>query len=676
MNFMKNTILIFIVLFMAATSSYSQKTEANDSIASVHTLPDVTKMGLRHEKLRINKLETNVSGIRSVISPLGEGDPIKWVQNLPGVTTGADGTTAFYVRGSNMGNNLFSLDGVPVYGYSHLFGMTTIVPQSAMQNVSLTKGGFDGKENNFTAAHLNVETRTPVQDRQSSVGLNTFLFSAETEGRLCDGLTYLVSARISPLTWEYRAVRSSLASILGDLDDFKAGVGDVYAKLHWHITQRQQLSASVMGSIDDYSFTRNVDSNESMGWKNGIALLRWQFVGNRTEANVSASYNYYCSEQKQDKVFRGKENHLSLLSSLKEATVEADGKTRINENFKIGYGAKVKFATFEPGQVASIRNKSDVTLADAFVQGEYVIPDRLDIKAFARINHYSNKQDDSKYTDPEAGASIRWSPSKHFAVEGTFDRLVQYYHTLEGLPVGWSLDMIVPTVGYVAPETSLQGGLNFEVNLGHHSLSVGGYYKTLDSLVYYKYAQDLFSGGMAAWQDNVSIGQGKSYGCELLYTFQNRDFYARASYTWSKTDRSGFEDINDGETFHARFDRTHVLNLFGQWKDFSAAFTLQSGHWENGAPKVYTMHVIGGEEWEAHYFNGVNNYHMPMIIHLDLGYQHSFKTSELLHELNLGICNVTNHFNSFMLYYDADKESWTELALLPILPTFSYKVTF
>ena len=673
---MKNTILIFIVLFMAATSSYSQKTEANDSIASVHTLPDVTKMGLRHEKLRINKLETNVSGIRSVISPLGEGDPIKWVQNLPGVTTGADGTTAFYVRGSNMGNNLFSLDGVPVYGYSHLFGMTTIVPQSAMQNVSLTKGGFDGKENNFTAAHLNVETRTPVQDRQSSVGLNTFLFSAETEGRLCDGLTYLVSARISPLTWEYRAVRSSLASILGDLDDFKAGVGDVYAKLHWHITQRQQLSASVMGSIDDYSFTRNVDSNESMGWKNGIALLRWQFVGNRTEANVSASYNYYCSEQKQDKVFRGKENHLSLLSSLKEATVEADGKTRINENFKIGYGAKVKFATFEPGQVASIRNKSDVTLADAFVQGEYVIPDRLDIKAFARINHYSNKQDDSKYTDPEAGASIRWSPSKHFAVEGTFDRLVQYYHTLEGLPVGWSLDMIVPTVGYVAPETSLQGGLNFEVNLGHHSLSVGGYYKTLDSLVYYKYAQDLFSGGMAAWQDNVSIGQGKSYGCELLYTFQNRDFYARASYTWSKTDRSGFEDINDGETFHARFDRTHVLNLFGQWKDFSAAFTLQSGHWENGAPKVYTMHVIGGEEWEAHYFNGVNNYHMPMIIHLDLGYQHSFKTSELLHELNLGICNVTNHFNSFMLYYDADKESWTELALLPILPTFSYKVTF
>ena len=101
---------------LVARSAYSQMTEVNDRIASFRTLPAVMKTELRHEKLRINKLETNVTGLRSVISPLGEGDPFKWVQSLPGVTTGADGTIALYVRGSNMGNNLFSLDGVPVYG--------------------------------------------------------------------------------------------------------------------------------------------------------------------------------------------------------------------------------------------------------------------------------------------------------------------------------------------------------------------------------------------------------------------------------------------------------------------------------------------------------------------------------------------------------------------------------
>ena len=79
---------------------------------------------------------------RRVISPLGEGDPIRWAQGLPGVSTGADGTTAFYVRGGNMGNNLITLDGVPVYGYSHLLGLTTIIPQDVMSETSLLKGGF------------------------------------------------------------------------------------------------------------------------------------------------------------------------------------------------------------------------------------------------------------------------------------------------------------------------------------------------------------------------------------------------------------------------------------------------------------------------------------------------------------------------------------------------------
>ena len=108
---MKRTIIHILSLLSIFFSAHAQNVEQKDSIAKTHTLPDVLVSHTQHEKLTISKLETDVRGIRSVVSPLGEGDPIKWVQNLPGVTTGADGTTAFYVRGSNMGNNLFSLDG-------------------------------------------------------------------------------------------------------------------------------------------------------------------------------------------------------------------------------------------------------------------------------------------------------------------------------------------------------------------------------------------------------------------------------------------------------------------------------------------------------------------------------------------------------------------------------------
>ncbi|MCF0165684.1 MAG: hypothetical protein HUJ89_00670 [Bacteroidales bacterium] len=34
------------------------------------------------------------------------------------------------------------------------------------------------------------------------------------------------------------------------------------------------------------------------------------------------------------------------------------------------------------------------------------------------------------------------------------------------------------------------------------------------------------------------------------------------------------------------------------------------------------------------------------------------------------------NFNPFMLYYDTLSENWKMLELLPILPNFSYKITF
>lgn len=197
----------------------------------------------------------------------------------------------------------------------------------------------------------------------------------------------------------------------------------------------------------------------------------------------------------------------------------------------------------------------------------------------------------------------------------------------------------------------------------------------MDNLVYYKYAQSLFTGALAAWEDHVDIGQGTAYGAEFLYEYQGRGWYTRIAYTLSKTMRHGFLEINDGEPFHARFDRTHVLNATAQWRGFSATVTLQSGHWENGAPQTYPMHVPGAE-WMAKYYSGVNNYQMPTVFRLDLGWQKSFTTGMVSHTVNIGICNVTNHFNPFMLYFDTRTESWKEISLLPILPNFSWRIEF
>ena len=673
------TIAISLLMFPAIMSAQDWDTQHD-------TLTAAVKTDSRRVVESLGKLSTGLEGVRRVISPLGEGDPIRWAQGLPGVSTGADGTTAFYVRGGNMGNNLITLDGVPVYGYSHLLGLTTIIPQDVMSETSLMKGGFEGGSSNFTAGHLAITTRDPSRERfRMSAALNNFLASVSLETPINDKMSFMFSGRISPLAWEYKAIRGMLPDLLGGFDDFGTGVGDLYGKFRWQTGKRSVLNASILGSMDGYSFTTADNADEKMGWNNMIGIVSWHVDGNRSFMDFRASVNRYASSQEQHKEYRGVMNHLTLRSSLTEYMLSFDRTESMFKAFKIDYGTKFRIAEFAPGQVASQNNKSNSFLGTAYLQGRFDIDGKLSLRATARGHYYRNFKDkDVKEGneiikpgrfDVDASASLKWNIFKYLSLEATFDRMVQHYHTLEGLPVGWSLDMIVPSSREIVPENALQGNIGFSSQIGKHTVSAGGFYKQMNDLVYYKYAQSLFSGGMASWESDVDLGKGTSYGAEFMHEYVGKNLYTRVSYTWSKTNRYGFPDVNAGGEFHARFDRRHMLNAVAQWKGFSAAVTLQSGHWENGAAETYPMHVPGAE-WTADYFSGVNNYHMPTVFRLDLGYMFSFETGKVKHDVNVGLCNATNHFNPFMLYFDGEKETWNMMALLPILPNFSYRVSF
>ena len=677
-------ILTAMAMLLCAFTASGQITEQHD------TLQAAVKTDSRRVAEAIGRVSTDLDGVRRVISPLGEGDPIRWAQGLPGVSTGADGTTAFYVRGGNMGNNLITLDGVPVYGYSHLLGLTTIIPQDVMSEATLLKGGFEGGSSNFTAGHLAITTRDPDMEKfRMSAAMNNFLASVSLETPINEKMSFMFSGRISPLAWEYKAIQGVLPDLLGGFDDFGAGVGDLYGKFRWQTGKRSYLNVSYLGSMDGYSFgTITEDENdiryqnsEKMGWNNMIGTVSWHLDGARSFMDFKASVNRYTSSQEQHKYYRGVMNHLTLKSSLTEYMFSFDRTESMFKAFKIDYGTKFRIAEFAPGQVASVNNASNTLLGTVYLQGRFDIEDRLSLRATARGHYYSNFKDNAVKGgnvgrfDVDASVALDWKIFKYLSLEATFDRMVQHYHTLEGLPVGWSLDMIVPSSREIGPESALQGNLGFSSQIGKHTVSAGGFYKQMNDLVYYKYAQSLFSGGMASWEEDVDLGKGTSYGAEFLHEYVGKDLYTRVSYTWSKTNRFGFPNINDGGEFHARFDRRHVLNAVAQWKGFSAAVSLQSGHWENGAAETYPMHVPGAE-WTADYFSGVNNYHMPTVFRLDLGYMFSFETGKVKHDVNVGLCNATNHFNPFMLYFDAATEGWKMIALLPILPNFSYRISF
>ena len=57
---------------------------------------------------------------------MSEADVLKSIQLLPGVQNGMNGTSGLYVRGGGPDQNLYLLDGVPLYNVDHTLGLLSV----------------------------------------------------------------------------------------------------------------------------------------------------------------------------------------------------------------------------------------------------------------------------------------------------------------------------------------------------------------------------------------------------------------------------------------------------------------------------------------------------------------------------------------------------------------------
>ena len=109
-----HSILLLLIPVMVSGQEYHR----ND------TLPAAIKLDTRGRKNVVNERIVSAKDFSMMVTPTGEADFVKYVQTLPGIASGSDGSSSYYARGGNMGGNVQTLDGVTVYGYSHLIGLT------------------------------------------------------------------------------------------------------------------------------------------------------------------------------------------------------------------------------------------------------------------------------------------------------------------------------------------------------------------------------------------------------------------------------------------------------------------------------------------------------------------------------------------------------------------------
>ena len=210
-------------------------------LQSTHTLQEVKVVGERTQHVESSipsRIEIPVEQVRAIPMLFGETDVIKAIQLLPGVQNGNEGMAGMYVRGGGPDENLFMLDGVPMYNVNHLGGFFSAFNSDAVKNIQLYKGSFPARFGSRLSSVLDITTNNG-NDKEIHGGVSVGLISAKAyiEGPIVkEKTTFSVSAR---RTYGDVLIQPIIAiGMRAEGEDAKVNAGYYFYDLNAKVTHR------------------------------------------------------------------------------------------------------------------------------------------------------------------------------------------------------------------------------------------------------------------------------------------------------------------------------------------------------------------------------------------------------------------------------------------------------
>jgi len=553
--------------------------------------------------------------LQQVPAVMGESDLIKVLQQIPGVATGTEILTGMYVRGGNGDENLFLLDGNPVYHVNHLGGVFSTFNPDAVKNVEFYKGSFPARYGGRLSSVIDVRMNEGnMQEYHGNLSIGLLAAKANLEGPIIkDKTSFNVSFR---RTWlDALTTPALLINRKVTKNDYFLGYSfyDLNAKVNHVINPRHRLYLNVYAGQDRfrYRMDENVEvlrEETSWRWGNFLSSLKWNWViTNKLFANLTVNYTRYKSKMREEDQALSDEQEREVVgrvyrfngSGIEDIGYRLDLDYMPLPEHRIRFGSdylyhvyypekkRTKWGEYEQGEWV----EKDLTTAESRVYGhewalyaedDWSVNERLTINAGARLAVYHVGEKD--YFSFQPRLSFRYLLREDLSVKGAFAKMNQYVHQLSNTYVNLPTDIWVPVTERVAPMYSNQfsAGLYYNWNK-QYDFSLEGFYKQMNNLIEYQDNASLFP-DYVGWDEKVALGSGRSYGIELMA----RKSYGRTTgwmcYTLSWSDRI-FKDgqVNNGERFPARYDNRHkfsftMVHKLNDKMDISATWMFATGN--------------------------------------------------------------------------------------------------
>ena len=675
------------------------------------TLSSVTVIGRKkaslHNSTQMGAIDLPVSFIESMPKLLGETDVMRALQFLPGVQASNEASTGLFVRGGSPDQNLILLDGVPVYNASHLFGIFSVFNTNALQNVQLYKGGFPARYGGRLSSVVDLRMKEGNKNSIHGEGSIGILSSRlMLEGPIQKGKSsFMVSGRTT--NWRPLMERITKAETDGDGKAFY-GFYDLNAKVNFKLGPKDHLYVSGYVGNDQfkdiYGLKSDYKSEAGLRWGNTTGVLRWNHeFSNKVFANATTNYTryqykFFVDDQgvyKPDNIYY--RDYLSYGSQLQDVAFKYDLDIIPNPNHYIRVGASVTQHIFDPGTFTSKmtegNEKKDTVVRNANERPrEYDIYMEDDVKITNRLKanigiHASAFETGSKwYTSVQPRISARYLLSERLSMKASFVTMNQYLHLLANSGLGLPTDLWVPVNGNIPDQRSKQFALGLAYTSAKNiEFSLEGYYKDMKNVLEYREGAT-FTNLSSNWFERVEIGNGDSYGVELLVQKKTGSITGFVSSTYSFANRT-FASINNGKSFPYRYDQRF---------DFKGAASFKLGEkkkndggkevkkttelgfdWVFGTGRPITLPLqtyLDQNGREVTIYSERNSFRMPVYHRFDASFSFHKQKAKWQRSWIIGIYNVYNRKNVFYIYQVNNK--YKQVSLLPMIPSVSYQIKF
>ena len=687
---------------------------------------------------KMNRTQTGMQKIDGKVfnrgfAVLSSPDVLKTLQQLPGVASGTELMSGMYVRGGDGADNLYLMDGVPLYQVSHLLGLFSSFNSDVVESVDFYKSGFPARYGGRMSSVVDVKTREgDYRNYHGLFSLGLLDGRFQLEGPIWkDKTSFNIGLRRSWLD----VLTEPVCLLISTLEESKFRVKYAFWDLNANITHKfsddSKLSLNFYGGRDAAKIIAGndrepVDTYHStymtkwgLEWGNLVTSVNWDYkFAPDHETSLKAYYTIYDSmfglndegrttvrDDDDYALVRDEEYYTSTgnKSRTSDLGLKADFSYRPAENHHLRYGTALKYHFYNPvsfsvkngkldGVVTHDQNLSQSAPRRSFESALYV-EDEMSLADWVTANvgiRYSAIATEKKwYHSIEPRAALRFRCGDYTDLKLSYSEMSQNSHLISSTYIQLPTSFWMPSTPKVAPSRSRQVAGGVYVNFPHNiKLSVEGYYKTMSNLLEFRGRWGIYP-PITRWEDALVIGKGRSWGAETSLTWSDEKTSVEAYYTLSWSHRF-FPDFYSA-WYKDRNDNRHKFTVtatrrFGKRFEMYASWNYHSGGWITGESHGIWDGEIGGEV--ETFYSAPNNMRVPDYHRLDVGFNFRKTTkrgNESIWNLSLynAYCRMNPLASQIEWYYDFTEENIVGLTyygagygVIPIIPSFSYTLKF